>query len=562
MVTSSGGARHGHRRRRGKDSTDLPAREPQGYPLRMETTPAIQDYLGAIYDLAGSDQPVIGARLARHMHVSAPSITEALRRMQREGYVKVAGKKEIRLTTRGLDIAKTMARRHRLLERWLTDVLGLDWSRAHDEAHRLEHALSPVVEERLAEMLGMPSTCPHGNPIPGMPQPEAHNPIPLSQATKGASLVVERITEEAEADRQLLHFLWESGVRPGIKLTVTEVAPYAGTISVLLNEKTVTMGFAAAHKIWVYDPQQLSPPRRAGTRSSQSHRLDGRQGAVRAPERLHGLREIGPLLRRALGGKGPDPRLLLPGAHRRHHHPLRYGPLPARGARPPAQRSPREVQRGGSARAPARRDRPRAGRRGRGGALASPLRSRRRGLPLPGLGDRRPAGRVCVRALSRWLLRDVLLQEELRPAGAALAPSRRRRGDRARGDRAAKRRPHARASVAPRGAAGVGPGDPGRRLLLLAGVDRQRDSSRRGVGSHAGHALDPALEDHRPSHGRARVPEPRPGVLGFGHSGPGRVSLTTSHPALSPEGRGMIGPLPRWGRDDVSPSPPLGERAG
>jgi len=201
----------------------------------METTPAIQDYLGAIYDLAGSNQPVIGARLARHMHVSAPSITEALRRMQREGYVKVADKKEIRL----------------------------DWSRAHDEAHRLEHALSPVVEERLAEMLGMPSTCPHGNPIPGMPQPEAHNPIPLSQATKGQALVVERITEEAEADRQLLHFLWESGVRPGAKLTVTEVAPYAGTISVLLNEKTVTMGFAAAHKIWVYDPQQLSPPRRA-----------------------------------------------------------------------------------------------------------------------------------------------------------------------------------------------------------------------------------------------------------------------------------------------------------
>ena len=215
--------------------TDLPAREPQGYPHGVETTHAIQDYLGAIYDLAGSDKPVIGARLARYMHLSAPSITEALRRMQREGYVRVAGKKEIRLTTKGLDIARTMARRHRLLERWLTDVLGLDWSRAHDEAHRLEHALSPVVEERLAEMLGMPSTCPHGNPIPGMPEPEAHNPIPLSQATKGQALVVERITEEAEADRQLLNFLWESGVRPGSRLTVSEVAPYAGTISVLLD---------------------------------------------------------------------------------------------------------------------------------------------------------------------------------------------------------------------------------------------------------------------------------------------------------------------------------------
>ncbi len=240
----------------------MPAREPRGYPQGVETTHAIQDYLGAIYDLAGSDKPVIGARLARHMHLSAPSITEALRRMQREGYVKVAGKKEIRLTTKGLDIARTMARRHRLLERWLTDVLGLDWSRAHDEAHRLEHALSPVVEERLAEMLGMPSTCPHGNPIPGMPEPEAHNPIPLSQATKGQALVVERITEEAEADRQLLNFLWESGVRPGSRLTVSEVAPYAGTISVLLDGRTVTMGLAASHKIWVYDPQQLTPTRK------------------------------------------------------------------------------------------------------------------------------------------------------------------------------------------------------------------------------------------------------------------------------------------------------------
>src|SRR4030095_16694329 len=107
-----------------------------------------------------------------------------LKRMQREGYIRLAGKKEIRLTSKGLSIAETMARRHRLLERSLTDVLGLDWSKAHDEAHRLEHALSPVVEERLAEMLGMPSTCPHRNPIPGMPQPQAPNPLHLSLDTQ------------------------------------------------------------------------------------------------------------------------------------------------------------------------------------------------------------------------------------------------------------------------------------------------------------------------------------------------------------------------------------------
>lgn len=228
------------------------------------TTPAIQDYLGAIYDLAGSEKPVIGARLARYMNLSAPSITEALRRMQKDGYVRMGGKKQIRLTSKGLGIAETMARRHRLLERWLTDVLGLDWARAHDEAHRLEHALSPVVEEKLAQLLGMPSTCPHGNPIPGMPAPEAHHPIPLSQAVAGQNLVVDRITEEAEADRQLLRFLWESGVRPGVRLTVSDVAPYAGTISVLLDGRTVTMGLAAANKIWVYDPQR--PAGRARTK--------------------------------------------------------------------------------------------------------------------------------------------------------------------------------------------------------------------------------------------------------------------------------------------------------
>jgi DtxR family transcriptional regulator, Mn-dependent transcriptional regulator len=221
-----------------------------------ETTPAIQDYLGAIYDLAGTDKPVIGARLARHMHVSAPSITEALRRMQKDGYIRVGGHKEIRLTSKGLGIAETMARRHRLIERWLTDVLGLDWSRAHDEAHRLEHALSPVVEERLAETLGMPSTCPHGNPIPGMARPAVRfEPFPLAEAREGTVVVVERITEEAEADKNLLEHLWRHNVRPGRRLKITEVAPWVGTVTASGDGQSITLGLPAAGKIWVYLPK-------------------------------------------------------------------------------------------------------------------------------------------------------------------------------------------------------------------------------------------------------------------------------------------------------------------
>jgi DtxR family Mn-dependent transcriptional regulator len=224
------------------------------------TTASVQDYLAAIYDLTGSGRPVIGARVAKHMSISAPAVTEAVHRLTRGGYVKVGRGKALTLTPRGREIAEVMARRHRLLERWLTDTLGMNWTDAHEEAHRLEHALSPRVEERLAEMLGMPSTCPHGNPIPGMAgKPSRLVPFPLAQAKEGAAVVVERITEEAEADKNLLEYLWRNDVRPGRRLRITEVAPWAGTITASGDGKTIALGLPAAAKIWVYEP--TDPPR-------------------------------------------------------------------------------------------------------------------------------------------------------------------------------------------------------------------------------------------------------------------------------------------------------------
>ncbi|HEY7520881.1 MAG TPA: metal-dependent transcriptional regulator [Methylomirabilota bacterium] len=220
------------------------------------TTASVQDYLAAIYDLAGSGKPVIGARLAKHMAVSAPAVTEAVQRIARGGYIKVGPRKELTLTPKGHQIAEVMARRHRLLERWLTDTLGLDWTEAHEEAHRLEHALSPRVEDRLAEMLGMPSTCPHGNPIPGMPRPPRVELFPLNQAKEGATVVVERITEEAEADKKLLEYLWRNDVRPGRRLRIVEVAPWAGTVTAAGDDEgpPIALGLPAAAKIWVYRP--------------------------------------------------------------------------------------------------------------------------------------------------------------------------------------------------------------------------------------------------------------------------------------------------------------------
>jgi DtxR family Mn-dependent transcriptional regulator len=223
-------------------------------PESKDATASVQDYLAAIYDLAGSGRPVIGARLARHMGISAPAVTEAIHRMTRGGYVKMGRGKELVLTPKGKTTAEVMARRHRLLECWLTDILGFNWTDAHEEAHRLEHAISPRVELRLAEMLGMPSTCPHGNPIPGMPRPEPVEPFPLAQAKEGSEVVVERITEEAEADKNLLEHLWRNDVRPGRRLRITEVAPWAGTITASGDGRTIALGLPAAAKIWVYAP--------------------------------------------------------------------------------------------------------------------------------------------------------------------------------------------------------------------------------------------------------------------------------------------------------------------
>ncbi|MBI3458217.1 MAG: metal-dependent transcriptional regulator [Candidatus Rokubacteria bacterium] len=221
-----------------------------------EGTASVQDYLAAIYDLAGSGQPVFGARLAKHMRVSPPAVTEALQRMARAGYIRVSAGKQISFTKKGKALAEVMARRHRLLERWLTDMLGLNWTEAHEEAHRLEHALSPRVEQRLAAILGMPSTCPHGNPIPGMARPPPTHPFPLDQAKEGATVVVERITEEAEADRRLLEHLWKHDVKPGTRLSIEEIAPWAGTITTSGHGRTIVLGLAAAGKIWVYRPNE------------------------------------------------------------------------------------------------------------------------------------------------------------------------------------------------------------------------------------------------------------------------------------------------------------------
>lgn len=213
-------------------------------------TPAVQDYLAAIHLLEAEGATVIGARLAEHLGVSAPAVAEALRRLGQEGHVTLDERKVIRLTATGRAIAEATLRRRRVVERWLTDAVGLDWSEVHDVAHRLEHAVTPELVERLFVYLGQPTTCPHGNPIPGS-DAGADPGIALDQAAVDVDLIVQRISEAGERCDELLAHLGRLGLRPGVRLRVVEHAPWAGTSTVQCGERRIVLGAEAARRIRV-----------------------------------------------------------------------------------------------------------------------------------------------------------------------------------------------------------------------------------------------------------------------------------------------------------------------
>jgi DtxR family Mn-dependent transcriptional regulator len=219
---------------------------------RSETTSATEDYLKAIYSLAEESDHVIAARVAEDIGVTPSTMFSALRRLEKEEFVRVERRKNIYLTTKGREVAEAILRRHYLTERLLTDLLGLDWVTAHQEAHHLEHAISPVVEERLSAILDNPSTCPHGNPIPVQGQPSPRREWnPLNTVESGTEVVFRCITETGERDARLLSFLYDHMIRPGSTIDVVEVAPSLGTVSLKVGDAEVVLGLEAAKKIYV-----------------------------------------------------------------------------------------------------------------------------------------------------------------------------------------------------------------------------------------------------------------------------------------------------------------------
>jgi len=220
-------------------------------------TATVEDYLQEIYDQLEDGKTVIAARVAERAGVSLPTAWATLQRMQRDGLVELRDRHDVHLTQQGKEAAESIKRRHFLTERLLVDILGMDWADAHEEAHRIEHAVSPRVEERIMALLGNPTTCPHGNPFPGLPHPPT---VLLSSLKEGDEREVDGVQEDAEDDADLMRFLQQSGLAPGTRIRVIEVASYNSTVTVEVEGRQVVLGLPAAESLRVLDPA----PARAG----------------------------------------------------------------------------------------------------------------------------------------------------------------------------------------------------------------------------------------------------------------------------------------------------------
>ena len=218
---------------------------------------AAENYLLSIFHLEERGISVTSSHLAEQLKrvpegeglgTSLPSVSGMLRRMNREGLAGSAPNNEIVLTARGRRLAESMVRRHRLAERMVVDILGLDLDRAHIEAHRLEHAISDELEEKIKERLQNPKTCPFGHPIPGSGYVAAKGSIPLSSAGPDQRVVIDRVPED---DQDLLEYFVETGLLPGNTVDVMETAAYRGIIKLLCDQSEVVLGYEVAERLWV-----------------------------------------------------------------------------------------------------------------------------------------------------------------------------------------------------------------------------------------------------------------------------------------------------------------------
>ncbi len=202
---------------------------------------AREDYLQTILQLAEEDIHVIRARLAERLHVSAASVSEAIRSLEDDGLVEIMDNRTINLTAHGLTQAENIVRRHRVAERILTDLLHLPWSQAHEEAHKLEHGLSDRVVDAALIVLGNPTTCPHGSPIPGTEYKDPHSHPLAEVAAPGATVTLERVGESIEARADVMKYLEDNNFMVGASGQVSTVSP-DDTVTIVTRTATIALG--------------------------------------------------------------------------------------------------------------------------------------------------------------------------------------------------------------------------------------------------------------------------------------------------------------------------------
>jgi DtxR family Mn-dependent transcriptional regulator len=217
-------------------------------------TVAEEEYLQTIFWLQEAGLPMTGANVARAMQLSAPTVHEMIGRLERDGYVTRSADKSLHFTAEGLEHAELVVRRHRLIERFLTDVLQIPWDEVHEEAERLEHAMSPVLEARMLAAIGDAKTCPHGHPISSADRIAG---VPLADVEEGAKVRILRFENEAE---DLLHYLKEAGMEPGLDGELAEAGEEHVTVRFASSVVTVTRSVAETVSV-VADPSP--PPRTA-----------------------------------------------------------------------------------------------------------------------------------------------------------------------------------------------------------------------------------------------------------------------------------------------------------
>jgi len=225
--------------------------EPPGYDADMTSTYSIRyrEYAEAIWEIEEEGIPVIQARIADWLGVSRASVSEMVHRMAEEGLLAVGDR--IELTEEGRHLAAVIVRRHRLAERFLSDVLKLPWDKVHAEAEVWETTISDQVEAAMWEVLEDPKTCPHGNPIPGA----GYKPplmLPMTEMEQGKPMRLERISEELELDAEMMKFLDESGLRPDARVELVQRDPQ-GAVTIKVNGSQVGVGTFAAERLFVSD---------------------------------------------------------------------------------------------------------------------------------------------------------------------------------------------------------------------------------------------------------------------------------------------------------------------